>query len=88
MIAQRFEVTGDTVDAIAAQIPLASTLEPGAQVVVRPKSRGLFAKLLASPPPSPAVASALLARGYVAIRAMEDEGRPAVTGEAPASVAG
>ena len=79
------EVTGDTIDAIAPQIPLASSIAPAARVVVRPKSRGLFSKLLAHPTPSPAIASALLARGYVAIRSMEDDGRPAVSGEAPAS---
>jgi hypothetical protein len=79
------EVTGDTVDAVAAQLPEASTLAAGTLLVVRPKSRGLLSKLLASPTPSPAVASALLVRGYVGIRAMEDEGRPAVSGEAPAS---
>jgi hypothetical protein len=75
------EVTGEDVDSLAAQIPPASTLEPGTCVVVRAKARGLLSKLLAPAIPAHALGSAVLARGYVDVRAAEDDapGRPSVT---------
>jgi hypothetical protein len=79
------EVEGDDVARIAAQIPRAETLGAGTRVVVAGKAKGWLGKILGARggPPLHAMGSALLARGYVAIGAGEDEGRIAAWGEAP-----
>jgi hypothetical protein len=73
----------DTVAAVAAQIPEATSLEPGARVMVlaaRAPRGGLLAKLRTPPPVALATrATALLVRGYVDL-AMDGD---AVSGRAP-----
>jgi hypothetical protein len=77
------EVDGHDVDTVAPQLPRAETLAPGTRiVVVAGKSRGWLGKLLPrDAPPVSAIGSALLARGFVAIAAGEQAGRPAASGE-------
>jgi hypothetical protein len=70
------EVTGG-VDAVAAQLPPASDLEPGTLLVVLGEaatSRGRLGRLLASPPryARTSLCGALLAQGYARIGAGTD----------------
>jgi hypothetical protein len=78
------EVEGRDVESVAPQIPRAETLPPGTRVVAfAGKARAWLGKILPprGAPPSAAMASALLARGYVNISAGEDGGRAAVWGD-------
>jgi hypothetical protein len=78
------EAAGDDVASVAAQIPRAESLAKGTRVVVfAGKARGWFGKMLArGDAPMSAIGSALLARGYVDVRAGEEEGRACAWGEA------
>ncbi|MFO0671774.1 MAG: hypothetical protein U0235_19445 [Polyangiaceae bacterium] len=69
----------ETLDAVAARLPHADTLTPGAAALfLAPKRPGLMARVLGarvgeSPRTRAAHATALLARGYVAIEVTEDD---------------
>jgi hypothetical protein len=82
------EADGDDVALLMDRVAPADTLPPGTRLVVfASRPRRWLGKLFAStaPRPSPVIASVLLARGYVAIEAGEESGRPAVWGYAPAA---